>query len=242
MKPTAFFRASFLSALLVAAAPASAQTAVATKGQVVAFGLSDDQDVFHSEATRAAAILARHYGNGAAPLIYTNTPSARRANLANLHAALAKAAARMDRDNDVLFLFLTSHGSPHGIQVKAGRREAVLTPAQVAELLRESGVRNKVLIVSACYSGIFIPLAGPGTLVVTAADAMHPSFGCQNKAKWTYFGRAYFEAVARTDNLHDAFVLARATVTSRERKEGFEPSNPQMAGGEAFVARLHAAR
>ena len=211
------------------------------RGYIVAFGLSDEQNVFASEARGAAAILARYYGRGVPPLVYTNTRTSSRATVANLRVALANAASRMDRENDVLFVFLTSHGSERGVAVKAGRRESVLTPSQLGEVLRETHARKKVLIVSACFSGIFIPLADPGTLVITAADAMHPSFGCEKSASWTYFGRAFFsQAMPKTENLRDAFITARSTVSARERKEGYQSSNPQMGGGENFAARLRA--
>jgi hypothetical protein len=61
-------------------------------------------------------------------------------------------------------------------------------------MLDQTGVQHKVVIISACYSGVFIPrLANSDTLVITAADAGHASFGCEdNKAQWTYFGDALF--------------------------------------------------
>ena len=87
--------------------------------------------------------------------------------------------------------------------------------------------------ISACYSGVFIPrLANPNVLVITAADADHPSFGCRDKAKWTYFGDAFFNvALRKTKSLKDAFVVARALVRNHELREHFEPSNPLLAGG-----------
>jgi len=231
-------------ALLVAAVDAGRAQAVdtsAAKAHIVAFGLSDELNVFHSEATQAAAILARHYGGEGTPLVYTNTRTSRAASAAALRDALAKVASRMDRENDVLFVFLTSHGSPHGLAIQAGKRQAVLTPRQVGTFLRETGARKKILVVSACFSGIFIPLADPETLVITAADATHPSFGCEKRATWTYFGRAFFsQAIPRTDNLKDAFLIARSIVLARERKQGYEPSNPQMSGGQRFAAELRA--
>ena len=78
--------------------------------------------------------------------------------------------------------------------------------------------------ISACYSGVFIPhLASADTLVITAADANHPSFGCEDRAKWTYFGDAFFNAALRQ--------TARSVILTRELRNGFEPSHPQMAGG-----------
>jgi hypothetical protein len=100
-------------------------------------------------------------------------------------------------------------------------------------MLARTGMRYKVVVISACYSGAFIPrLANPDTLVITAADADHPSFGCRDKAKWTYFGNAFFNvALRQAKSLKDA--LARSLVKKREVHERFEPSNPLMAGGES---------
>ena len=134
----------------------------------------------------------------------------------------------MNGESDILFLILTSHGSPDGLAVTGGRRAETLKPSNLAEMLERTGVRHKVVIISACYSGVFIPgLADADTLVITAADANHASFGCEDKAKWTYFGDAFFNvALRKTANLKDAFLVARSLVLKRERRQGFEPSHP----------------
>jgi hypothetical protein len=80
-------------------------------------------------------------------------------------------------------------------------------------------------------------------LVITAADADHPSFGCRDKAKWTYFGDAFFNvALRQVTGLKDAFIFARALVQKRKLREHFEPSNPVMAGGANVVPLLIAAK
>jgi tetratricopeptide (TPR) repeat protein len=101
-------------------------------------------------------------------------------------------------------------------------------------MLNDTMVRHRVVIVSACYSGVFIrPLADPDTLIITAADADHPSFGCRNGNDWTYFGDAFFNtALRRTSNLREAFALASPLIRKRELQNHYDPSNPQMAGGE----------
>ncbi len=219
-----------------------ARTPTEPRGYIVALGLSDELNVFHSEATRAAAILARHYGRGVAPLVFTNTRAARAASVETLRDALRTVASRMDREKDVLFVFLTSHGNQQGVAIKAGRRRGILSPWQLGDLLRATNARQKVVIISACYSGVFTPLADPETVVITAADAEHPSFGCEPSATWTYFGRAFFsQAMPKTSNLRDNFALARSLVSARERRQGYEPSNPQMRGGENVLMRLQAA-
>ena len=108
-----------------------------------------------------------------------------------------------------------------------------MTPSKLTEMLDRTGVRYKVVIISACYFGVFIPrLATADTLVMTAADANHPSFGCEDRAKWTYFGDAFFNvALRQSATLRDAFMVARSLILRREQRNGFEPSHPQMAGG-----------
>jgi hypothetical protein len=107
-------------------------------------------------------------------------------------------------------------------------------------MLDASGAKYRIVIISACYSGVFVPaLAGPHTLVITAAAADRPSFGCEDGATWTYFGEAFFNRALRTaPDFESAFRRARAVVTAREKREGYEPSNPQMAGGSEVLALL----
>jgi Peptidase C13 family len=221
-------------ALTVAPAASPAHAAeTARKVSVVSFGLFGDQGVFRSEATGAAQVVASRFGGGPANVQY-NSKQGGGATVDALATALQASAKGIDTENDVLFLILTSHGSPAGLAVKAGRLTQTLTPPHLADMLARTGVRHKVTVISACYSGVFIPhLASPDTLAITAADANHPSFGCQDKAKWTYFGDAFFNvALRKAKSLKDAFTAARELVLKRELRERFQPSNPQMAGGE----------
>jgi len=107
-------------------------------------------------------------------------------------------------------------------------------------MLNASGARYRVVIISACYSGVFArALAGPRTLVITAAAPDRPSFGCEDGATWTYFGDAFFNQALRSSrNLAEAYCRARDIVTRRERNEGFEPSRPQIAGGSEVLLLL----
>jgi Peptidase C13 family len=214
----------------------------ARKVGVVSFGLFGDQGVFRSEATGAAAVVANRFGTGAVDVRY-NSKRGGGATIEGLARSLQAAAGGLDGEKDVLFVILTSHGSPDGLAVKAGRLMQTLTPSHLAELLARTGVRHKVVVISACYSGVFIPrLASPDVLVITAADADHSSFGCMDNAKWTYFGDAFFNiALRHAASLNEAFLDARSLVRKRELRERFEPSNPLMAGG-ANVQSLLVAR
>jgi Peptidase C13 family len=234
--------AAGLFALLVFGSASTAPAAEpGRKVAVAAFGLFGDQSVFESEAKGAAGIVAKRFG--ADPVVVrANTKRRSDATVGTLAATLDSVAKKIDAENDILVLILTSHGSRGGLVVKAGAREEMLSPWLLAATLRYTGVRHRIVIISACYSGIFLPLADADTLVITAADADHPSFGCRDGAQWTYFGDAFFNtALRRVGNLRDAFNLARDLVRKRELKDGFDPSNPQMAGGENIEQFLQAA-
>ena len=219
--------------LIVVSLTAGAQ---ATDGQrkvaVVSFGLFGDQDVFRSEATDAAKIVAGRFGGNPVVVQY-NTREGGKATITGLEATLQATTEKLNRERDVLFLILTSHGSRNGLAVVAGQLRQTLAPWALGAMLDRTRVRHKVVVISACYSGTFISrLADPDVMVVTAADEDHPSFGCTDKAKWTYFGEAFFnDALRRADTLRNAFGRAQTLVRERELREGFEPSNPQIAGG-----------
>ena len=231
-------------AALLWGAPLAGSPAVASdvRSAVVALALWSDP-VFHSEARGAAAVLSRRYGHGGPVIVRSNTAKALVNGPDGIRRALASARRGTDPSRDVLFLVLTSHGAPQGIGERGGGREGIVPPAALGALLAESPFKRKVLIVSACFAGIYTGLADDDTLVITAADATHTSFGCQPEAHWTYFGDAFFnQALRRGEALQEAFADARSIVAARESAEGFTPSNPQMAGGAGVLAILDGGR
>jgi tetratricopeptide (TPR) repeat protein len=223
----------FLVPAFLAAAPAAHGAEIRTKAAVAAFGLYGDQNVFESEATRAAKIVAERFPGGAVA-VRANTKRRADAHADTVASTLKQVSEGLEPDTDVLFVILTSHGSQSGLDVKAGKHEDTLSPLALVKALDETQARYRVVIVSACYSGVFArPLADPNTLVITAADADHSSFGCRSGNEWTYFGDAFFNTALRhTSDLHQAFAEAGALIRKRERAKHLAPSSPQIAGGE----------
>jgi hypothetical protein len=119
----------------------------ARKVSVVSFGLFGEQGVFRSEATGAAQVVASRFGSGPINVQY-NSKKGGSATIEALAISLQGAANRMDAENDVLFLILTSHGSRDGLAVKAGRLTQMLTPPNLADMLARTGVRHKVVVAS----------------------------------------------------------------------------------------------
>lgn len=166
------------------------------------------------------------------------------ANGHNLAAVLAGMAQRMDRDEDVLFLFMTSHGSrKHRFSLNFGPVPLDdLKPEQIRAALDDAGIRWRVIVVSSCYSGGFIePLRDPNTLIITAAAADRTSFGCGAQSEFTDFGTAYFkQALAQQRDFIDAYDIAASWVKDKEQREHRQASRPQRFVGEAIRTKLAA--
>lgn len=198
------------------------------------------QEVFRREVDFVRGQFERDYGIGGRSLALVNSRNTVEtlpmATTTSLREALAGIAARMDRDEDILFLFLTSHGSKdHQLSLDLDGIDLASLPArELGAMLRDSGIRWKVVVVSACYGGGFIDaLKDERTLVITAARADRTSFGCADENEFTDFGRAYFkEALPRSTSFQDAFGKASVLVDEWEKRDGRagpgEQSLPQM--------------
>ncbi len=162
------------------------------------------------------------------------------ANFRNFAAAVHAIGAVMDKDNDVFVLVMTSHGERSGFALQLPGGIAELTPQQVAAALDGERIKNRVVIVSACFSGIFVPpLANDNTIVITAADNNHTSFGCAPERDWTYFGDAFFhQSLHPGADFENAFDHARILIHGWEMMDQATPSNPQGSFGRALVAKL----
>jgi hypothetical protein len=233
---------------LIDAAVAHMAPRVSGASNVFFLGLAGygEQRVFRKEAELARSVFGARFGAANRALLLVNDVHDRRtyplATQANLRYALAAIARRMNRDEDVLLLVLTSHGSPqYGIALTNGTLvDDDLGPRALRQALDATGIRWRMVIASACYAGIFIhPLATPSTLVMTAADSHHSSFGCADDRDLTYFGEALVhDSLPGACSLEDAFERARRIIRSRETQEGEIHSNPQLYVGAAMHAKL----
>jgi Peptidase C13 family len=201
--------------------------------------------VFKREALAVRALFDERFGTRGRSLTLVNHPSTvddiALASPANLDRALQHIGTLMNKDSDTLFLFLTSHGRRNLFAVEMpGFAFDGLTPAALKAMLDRAGIKNRVVVVSACHSGSFIStLADASTLVIAAAHADRTSFGCEDRREWTYFGDAFFNRALRQERSFErAFQVARRTIGHWERQEGLVRSLPQIAGGKALKRRL----
>jgi len=213
----------------------------------VGFAPDASQDVFVKEMRYVKKLFEERFGTSGRSIALVNSQDALEefpiASVTNLSRALERVARSMNGDEDTLFLFLSAHGYPdHRLSaVQPPLELAPLTPTALSRMLHEAGIKWRVIVVSACYSGGFIePLKDANSVVITASAPDRTSFGCEPGRDFTYFGQAYFrDALAQTRSFTRAFEAARAGVEKMEAVEGVAPpSNPQMWVGAAMAERL----
>jgi len=160
-----------------------------------------------------------------------------------LRHALLGLGQRMNRDNDVLFLALSSHGSEDASLSVMNESMSLwrdLNATELRDMLQESGIRWRVIVISACHAGSFIEsLADENTIVLTAAAKENTSFGCSDDRNLTYFGEAFYrDALPKAASLREAFDQARVAIAAREAAEDVDVSDPQAHFGAALEAKL----
>jgi hypothetical protein len=221
-----------------------------TQLYAITFAPYADEDVFTRESAMVAGVMDQRFAAAGKTVQLVNNPATARtlpwATPLNLQRAIQRAGQVMNRDEDVLFIHLTSHGARNG-QLSAQLyplQVDPVTPAELRHWLDDAGIRYRVISISACYSGSWVaPLAEPGTLVMTAADADHTSYGCGRGSPLTFFGRAmYDEQLRQTLSFEKAHAAARLVIDQREKQGGKSDgySNPQIRVGDAIRPRLQA--
>lgn len=223
--------------------------------------------VFENEAKEAAAVLGRRYDASDRTVVLSAGRGARlprtypSASPNNFNAAIGKLGQILDPKEDLLVVFVTSHGGQDGAVAlqESGRMGGALRVLHLRTALQQAGIQTKLVIVSACFSGHFIlPFSNPDTVVLTAAAADKTSFGCEPSRDWTYFGDALFNHAMRGgDGILDAFRQATSIISKwegslhddwaampaaqRRSQPEPEPSNPQSAAGDKAIAVIAAA-
>jgi hypothetical protein len=206
------------------------------------------ENVFLNEVRYVQDLFDRRFDTYRRSLILVNNPATVNdypmANRHNLQDALQGIADKMDVQEDILFLFMTSHGSRnHRFSVDLGPVPLDdLSPQEVRQAMDDVGIRWRVIVISSCYSGGFIePLKDPNTLIITAAAADRKSFGCGAASSFTDFGTAYFKhALEQEPDFIQAFDLAASWIEDKEQRENRHSSLPQRHVGQAIREKLSA--
>lgn len=127
-------------------------------------------------------------------------------------------------------VYLTTHGAPQGAAIG----DQVLSPPLLGAILeRTCAERPTIVVLSACYSGVFLPyVAAPNRMVLTAARPDRTSFGCGQNDTYPYFDQCFLQSVPRGGDFTALAAVVRACVTRREQETGMSPpSEPQLTIG-----------
>ncbi|MEL7219266.1 MAG: C13 family peptidase [Pseudomonadota bacterium] len=205
----------------------------------------DSDPVFAREARESGRVLARRY-DGAGRTLTLAGPDGQRNDLPQgsidaLIISLAKIAELMDTEEDVLVMYSTSHGLDLGLAYHYGDTGyGILSPERFGSVLEELGIKNRLLILSACFSGVFVPeLASPDTAILTAAAGNRTSFGCEAENDWTFFGDAMINnALRKPQSLSDAAQEAGRSVAQWESERRLLASLPQTSIGDGALGWL----
>lgn len=153
-------------------------------------------------------------------------------------AVLQGVADAATRGRNGCLLYFTSHGMPAGMVFGA---DDMLTPDRMAQLVHGwCGARPTVVIVSACYSGVFVnALQAPNRMVLTAASRERTSFGCGADERYPWFDGCVLESLPTAGDFLALAAAARACVARKEQVSGVAlPSEPQLFIGTEMQLRL----
>jgi hypothetical protein len=212
----------------------------------VAFGAEAGEDGYRADVERARKVMDERWDTAGRSVTLLNNPATLLetpiATVSNLRETLKEMAGAMDLDEDVAMLYLAGPGKNGSIAVTLPPLElAAVTPAILRGLLDEAGITWRVVVISACYSGSFVPaLQDDHTMIITAARTDGNSPGCRVTDEGTPFGAALFdEGLAKADGLPAAFERARQALAEREEGDHVEPrSEPQIFIGKAMAEKL----
>jgi len=148
--------------------------------------------------------------------------------------ALDRTLTTLDpQENEGCLVYLTGHGAPEGLALSADVPTYFVRPSRMESMLNSCGGRTTVLVVSACFSGIFNRrgITRDERIVMTASAADLTSFGCSNNNRYTFFDQCFLDAWPRNDNWGKLADEVRNCDRETERDGDFPASKPQSFFG-----------
>lgn len=221
-----------------------------TDTYVISIALWNDP-VFVSEAHQAASILSQRYDADGRTLILTvgsgeALPDGLLAGPETIETALKGVGKIIDPKEDLVVVFVTSHGvdtGEVGLMRRGEETVGAMTPQWLKNQIEDAGIPTRFVIVSACFSGSFVPqFDDMDSAVFTAASADRSSFGCNPERDWTFFGDALFNFQFRGGgDFETAQSSATLLIHAWEMREDVDASQPQRHVGVRAGMRIREA-
>jgi Peptidase C13 family len=206
----------------------------------VVLAAGDDAEPVFDDATQALASRLREDGVPAAAIHRLSaSPAALHDGVepSSIPLLLRRIAGLPVRPGERCLVFLTSHGEK-GAGLWLARSGAALRPEALAGALSQGcGTAPTIAIVSGCYTGAFAAgaMARPNRIIMTAARADRPSFGCAVGRTYSFFDGCLLDALPRFATWQGVFGGTKGCVTRMERRLGERPSEPQAYFGAAVA-------
>jgi hypothetical protein len=228
-----------LVALLAGSAPAGAGpfsdwAAIVVAGDYHASHTQNPTETFDNARRDVAAELIRKGFSAVNVRQFSVRPEryqgVAKADVEPISAALDELSARAPGG---CLVYFTSHGAPQGVVLDG----AFLGPQDMDQMLTHAcGAKPTIVIISACFSGVFVPaLADTHREILTAARPDRSSFGCGEADKYPYFDNCVLQVLP---SAHDFVALGPAVqrcVAEKEDETGMSPpSEPQFYVGPAL--------
>jgi hypothetical protein len=154
---------------------------------------------------------------------------------ASAERILQRIAALQPPPGTGCLVFITSHGQ-QGRGIWLAYSGEYLEPASLAQALSVGcAAVPTVVILSSCYSGAFAAgaMRAPNRIILSAARADRPSFGCQADRTYTVFDECLLGALPRAPTWRAVYGTSLGCVRGREKQLAVLPSQPQAAFGAA---------
>jgi len=216
---------------LLLAAEAVAADSNPSGWQAVLVAGDNAQPVFDNAVASVRNWLAA--GGVPAPHIHvlSATPVEGRAEPASAERVLARIAALRPGPGEACLVFVTSHGQ-RGEGIWLAYSGEFLRPAELAQALSAGCARAPTVVVaSGCFTGGFTALRAPNRIIVTAARADRPSFGCAVERTYAVFDECLLSSLPQEATWRGVVDATRRCVGQRENDMQATPSEPQATFG-----------
>jgi hypothetical protein len=202
-----------------------------TRWHVVLAAVGNEQKVFDNFVTDFANALKARTDIASMTELHASVDE--RWPSSGLQTLERSLTALKPQQNEGCLIYLTGHGAPEGLAMSADTPTAFVRPTRMESMLKGCAERTTILVVSACFSGIYLRpgITRPDRIVMTASAADVPSFGCSNNNRYTFFDQCFMDAWPRANNWGLLANDVRTCVDKTERSQNFPASSPQFFFG-----------
>ncbi len=202
-----------------------------TRWHVILAAVGNEQNVFDNFVNDFASMLKGR--NEIASLSELHASIDDRWPSSGLEALDRSLNALKPQEGEGCLVYLTGHGAPEGLAMSADTPMIFVRPTRMESMLNSCAGHPTVLIVSACFSGVYVRpgITKAERIVMTASAADLTSFGCSDNQQYTFFDQCFMNAWPLQTNWGSLGDDINKCVRSTESSGNFPASKPQFFFG-----------